>query len=143
MRRSWRPGFTLVELMVAFALLSVVLSVGWSALSLLTRQEEGVNRRSQRALQQAQMMEMLFRDLRSASGIAPAGPDAYQITRYREISGRLEESVVVWKKVDPVRVVREETGIPTQTYDFTGTLEPGNLALEFRIDHVDDVIFQP
>lgn len=140
---SRRRAATLVELTVAFALATLVLSVGYGVFHLLTQQEKGVNRRSQRALQQAQMMESLFRDLRSASGIGPDGSGGYLITRYREVSGRLEERDVTWRRVDPVRIVREETGWPTQTFDFTGTLDADNLALEFRIDYVEDVIFQP
>ncbi len=138
-----RHAVTLIELVIAFALVAVLVTIGYQTFFLLGRQEKKVTRKATEAIKQAQMMETLLRDLRSAESVLPDGSGGYSIQRYRSGPSGGVMSTVVWERLGPAQLRRSEAGGSNQTFDFRDVLDPEHPLIEFQIERVENVVFQP
>lgn len=135
-----RSGFTLLELLVAMLVGSVLMYFAYQGLALLAKGEKGVDREATRAITHAHTMEYLTRDVRSSVGVTDLGTGHYRITRYVPIDGRLQRRDVEWQ-VRGSRVTRQQEGERPLEFNFTGLLEPGSPALALRMERTTDAIF--
>lgn len=143
-----RAGFTMVEIGVALVVASLISVMAYRAIYQITAADKGslasARRRADAAIQQSQMMELLLRDLRSATELPPAGGETFSMTRWTPgPDGALVEQLVTWEKRDDVTVVRRAEGEPPKVFSFEGLLEEQRPVLEFRVEPVTDVLFDP
>lgn len=139
--RGRRPGFTLIEVLVAMLVGSALMYFGYQALVVLARGEKMTDRESARAIVQARTMEYLTRDLRSSVAVTDLATGHFRITRYVPIDGRLQTRTVEWQVHDGRRVTRQQEGEPVQEFNFTGLLEPNSPALALKMERTTDTVF--
>jgi len=145
-RQPRRRATTLVELVVLLAVGSLALAVGFLAIQRLVNHRTGAvpqtQRRAQRAILTAQVMEVLLRDVRSAQRAPEDTGAGYVIERWAEGPAGIQNELVSWRVEGP-RVIREVAGERPRIYDFEGLLEAAEPALQLRLDPVEDVLFEP
>ena len=130
-----RSGFTIAELMVAVVLGLITLYAIYQVVHFLVVSEKGTDRDATRAIVEAQLMESLLRDVRSAVSITSPGAGVYTIQRYEKSAGAFAKKDVTWK-VDGLRVTRESAGESRQEFNFTGLTDPATRAYTFRLDRL-------
>jgi hypothetical protein len=138
----------MVELGVAMVVAMVISVMAYRAIYQITAGDKGslasARRRADRAIQQSQVMELLLRDLRSATELPPAGTESFTMTRWVPgPDGALVEQMVTWEKRDDVTIVRTAEGERPRIFSFEGLLEEQRPVLEFRVEPVTDVLFDP
>lgn len=143
-----RRGVTVVELMLALGIASVFMVVAWDAVGTLRRQEAAGTERSQRALLDAQVLELAQRDLRAAEGPPEAlpGGSGYAITRsVLTADGGLQRVTVLWlqEKDDQGRtrrLVRQVEGQAPQRFEYSEVLDDSEaLAFKFEVSEEADL----
>lgn len=140
MRRS---GVTLIELLVAAAVATLFLVVAWEALIVQEKARSAGEAQANKVIRQAEVLETLLRDLRSASRVEDAGDGSFAIYRFHPgAGGRLEEHLVLWSRAEDSRLRRELEDGTVRVYDLTETLDPGQ-TLELRVEALPDVLFVP
>jgi prepilin-type N-terminal cleavage/methylation domain-containing protein len=144
--RSSRRAFSLVELMVAVGIGTLLLIVAYNLIVLMTRSERAVDRDAMRAITESTMMQSLMMDVRSAHTIEPAGADTYRIVRWvvPEGGGAFVESVVTWQAfVREEKVTRTVQGQSPKEFSFAGLTDPRGLGFTFRVEKEPDARFTP
>lgn len=142
-----RRGFTLVELVLAMALALVVTVFAWRALYQLTDRETGAlsraRQRSEWAMQQSLVMELLLRDVRSAAEIPPDTGTGLVLWRYVPTAdGGLDLREVRWS-FDDSTLVREEEGRAPQRFTSGAVLGTAASALLLEVTPMRQVLFDP
>lgn len=140
--RAARPGYTVVEIMVATLVVLLMTVVAWGPISQMLRGQKSTDVRAARALLEAQLFEMLMRDLRSSTTAVKPGPAAtsWVVTRSVLEGNALVPRDVTWTRADAFRVVRAAPGEKTVEFDFRGLLDPSMTAVEFRLEPSPDLI---
>jgi prepilin-type N-terminal cleavage/methylation domain-containing protein len=140
---SRRRAFTLVEIAVAIGLAAVLAAVAYQMVRGMSRGEQGVNRRSLRALRQAAVLERLLRDVRSCSELE-AADGGYRISKHeRPEDGKMVPVSVIWRQDGPHAVTRQVEGGATERWDFADVMEAGDAVFTFELEKVEDVLFEP
>ena len=137
-------GMTLIELVFGVAIGLVVLLAVYSVVHLLVVSQRSTDRESSRALAEAQLMETLMQDLRSARTVTQQGADGYRIDRFVSTGGRLsqETQLVTWQVIEGTKI-RRQTGVRTQIFDFSKLIDPKDPPFKFQLERVSDVVFKP
>lgn len=140
-------AFTLIELMVALLVALIGLTIAYELIVGVLRGQKSSDARSSRALLEAQMLEILLRDLRSvapgSSGQAvdnpfPGLPETGQsvsFMRWVYVNGELQTRQVEWARASENRIVRRAEGEPEKVFDFNGLLG-ADVKLRFRVEPI-------
>lgn len=132
-----RRGITLVEIIVAMLVASIVLVVAYQAISVMARTQKSADVKASRALLEAQLLETLLQDLRSRVIKDPPDPTPAGVLsgfdRHVVEGGALSVRRVTWSQDGHDHVVREEGG-QKRVFDFRGVLDPDVTSVEFRLE---------
>lgn len=145
-RSSSRRGFTLIELVVAFAVGSMIFLAAGSAISTLMSNKRGSYKRglerADLAIQQARVMEYLLRDIRSSVGVPDRDGEIIRLSRYvRQPDGTLSLAEVTWEAKNPALLVRTENGVETR-FRFQGLVEGAEDVFYLKVESIeDDILF--
>ena len=125
-----RAGFTLLELMVSLLVAMLVVNAAWSGLHLLMMGDRAADRDAELALEEAKVLELLLRDLRSSIAVEPTG-DGYRITRYTLVQGSLQQVRADWS-LEPGPALVRRIG-PRVTASFRFNLKLADVQRPFRL----------
>lgn len=146
-----RRAFTLVELAVALSIGGILTLVLAAVFHSITDKETGSmaksRLRSERAVQQALVMETLLRDVRSALGQPVVLADGSYALECHQMgpSGELEVVAVNWRQEPNGRTItrRNESTGEVQAFRFEDLLSPDDPKVEVRVVPMPDLVFLP
>jgi len=136
-------GFTLVELMVAMGVGLLVLLVAYNGFHVLFRSARSTERESTRALLEAQILELLLQDLRSAKSVVEVSPQDYQVTRYLRVGPAFRECRVNWSLKAGSVITRQVEGEPIRRFAFVHLIDPKEPPFNLRLERMPDGHFVP
>lgn len=142
-------AFTLIEAMVALILAALIIGVVWNSMHLVSVGEGVADREAARALEEARAMELLLRDLRSASSSVTEqdgprqGEKTFAFHRWTKVNERLENVAVVWRLQLDHRMSRRMGNDPETTFHFDPNMDRTQRPFKFKIEKISTARWTP
>jgi len=139
-------GVTIVELMIAVAIGTLLLITGYNALIFMKTSQVKTETASTRTITQIQLMEKLTQDIRSGYFVPEDATEytpPYTIMRHVASAGGVDVHRVEWSvSTDGMTVTREDhTSGENKEFRFENLLEANEIPLLFQVEKVPEAEF--